>query len=94
MLKAPFKPTKLNTDISDWNLKTNSSAFFTLKTQTNEAHQERKAVGVKFSLVRFNSTMDTISSFWCHGCVQTDVLSEKEKDKTKCTALVRFQYKL
>ena len=26
-------------------------------------------------LVRFNGTVNTLRSFWCHGCVQTDVLS-------------------
>jgi len=34
-----------------------------------------------FSLVRFNSTMNTLS-FWCQGCVQTDVLSGNHKTKS------------
>ena len=35
----------------------------------------------KFSLVRFNGTVNTykVISFWCQGCVQTDVLSGNHK---------------
>ena len=32
--------------------------------------------------------MNTIRSFWCQGCVQTDILSGNHK--TKSPALVRF----
>ena len=34
------------------------------------------------SLVRFNGTVNTIRSFWCQGCVHTDVLSGKHKIKS------------
>ena len=32
-------------------------------------------------LVRFNGTVNTIRSFWCQGCVQTEVLSGNQKTK-------------
>ena len=33
----------------------------------------------EISLVWFNGTMNTVRSFWCQGCVQTDVLSGNHK---------------
>ena len=42
----------------------------------------------QFSLVKFNGTVNTTRSFWCQGCVQTDVLSGKHNIKS--AALIRL----
>ena len=37
---------------------------------------------ISFSLARFNCTMNTLRSFWCHGCVQTEALLGNHKNKS------------
>ena len=44
-----------------------------------------------FSLVRFDSTVNTIRSFWCQGYVQADVLSENHKTKSAVLARLLTQ---
>ena len=45
---------------------------------------------LKFSLERFKCTVNTVSSFWCQGCVQTGVVSGNHK--TKSAFLFRLCY--